>query len=64
MHTHIYIYNFMCVRAQLCLTLCDPMDDSPLDSSVHGISQTRILEWIVISSSRGSSPPRDRTHVF
>ena len=34
--------------AQLCLTLCDPMDCSPPDSSVHGILQTRILEWVDI----------------
>ena len=45
--------------AQLCLTLCDPMDCSPPDSSVHGISQARILEWAAISSSRGSSHARD-----
>ena len=38
------------------------MDCSLLDSSVHGIPQARILEWVAISSSRGSSPPRDRTH--
>ena len=41
--------------AQLCLTLCDPMDCSLLDSSVHGIFQTRVLEWVAISFSRGSS---------
>ena len=48
---------------QSCLTLCDPIDCSPPGSSVHGISQTRILEWAAISSSRGSSPPRDQTWV-
>ena len=52
-----------CFVAQLCLTLCDPMDGSPPGSSVHGISQERILEWVVISSSRGSSWPRDRIRV-
>ena len=41
--------------AQLCLTLCDPMDCSPPGSSVHGILQARILEWIAIPFSRGSS---------
>ena len=46
-----------------CPTLCDPMDWSPLGSSVHGILQARILEWVAISSSRGSSRPRDRTHI-
>ena len=49
--------------AQLCLTLCDPMDRSPPGSSVHGILQARILEWVAIPSSRGSSQPRDRTCV-
>ena len=49
--------------AQLCLTLCDPMDCSPPGSSVHGILQARILEWVVISFSRGSSQPRDQTWV-
>ena len=46
-----------------CPTLCDPMDWSPPGSSVHGISQARILKWVAISSSRGSSRPRDRTCV-
>ena len=41
-----------CLVIQLCLTLCDPMDCSPSDSSVHGISQERILEWAAISFSR------------
>ena len=48
---------------QLCPTLCNPMGCSPPDSSVCGISQARILEWIVMSSSRGSSQPREQTHV-
>ena len=41
-----------------CLTLCNPMDYSPPGSSVHGILQARILEWIAIPFSRGSSWPR------
>ena len=41
--------------AQLCLTFCDPLDCSPAGSSVHGISQARILEWLAIPFSRGSS---------
>ena len=49
--------------AQSCLTLCDPMDCSPPGSSVHGIFQARVLEWVAISFSRGSSQPRDRTQV-
>ena len=50
-------------RAQSCLTLWDPMGCSPSGSSVHRISQARILEWAVILSSRGSFWLRDRTHV-
>ena len=53
----------MCVCAQLCPTLCDPMDCSPPGSSVHGIVQARILEWVAISYSRGSSQPRNQTRV-
>ena len=49
--------------AQLCLTLCNPMDYSPPVSSVQGIFQERILEWVAISFSRGFSQPRDRTQV-
>ena len=49
--------------AQLCLTLCDLMDCSLPGCSVCGILQARILEWIAISSHRGSSWPRDRTQV-
>ena len=45
------------------LSLCDPMDCSPPGSSVHGIFQARILEWVAISSSRGYFRPRDSTHV-
>ena len=45
------------------MTLCDPMDCSPPDSSVYGILQPRILEWVAILFSRGSSQPRDRTHI-
>ena len=44
---------------QPCLTLCDPKNYSPPGSSVHGILQARILEWIAMSSSQGSSWPRD-----
>ena len=45
--------------AQSCVTLCDPIDCSPPGSSVHGILQARMLEWVAISFSRGSSRPRD-----
>ena len=56
----------MCVLAKLlqsCLTLCNPMDCSLPGSSVHGILQARILEWVASPSSKGSSWPRDGTHV-
>ena len=49
--------------SQLCLTLCYPMDCSLPHSSIHGIFQARVLEWVAISFSRGSSRPRDRTQV-
>ena len=49
------------VVAQLCLTLCDPLDCSPPGSSVHGILQGKILEWVAILFSRRSSQPRDQT---
>ena len=45
--------------AQLCLTLCDLTDYSPPGSSVHGILQARILEWVAFPFSRGSSQHRD-----
>ena len=51
------------LAAKSCLTLCDPMDYSLPGSSVPGISQTRILEWVAISFSRGSSQPRNRIWV-
>ena len=50
-------YLAACVCAQLCPALCDPLNCSPPGSSVHGIILTRILEWVVISFSRGSSQP-------
>ena len=55
-----------CVPAkslQLCLTLCDPMDCSLPCSSVHGILQARILAWVALPFSRGSSPLRDQTQI-
>ena len=48
---------------QLCPTLCNAMDCSSPDSSVHRILQTRILEWVAMPSSRGSSQLRDWTHI-
>ena len=57
-----------CLRAsakslQSCPTVYDLMDHSPPGSSVHGILQERILEWVVIPFSKGSSPSRDQNHV-
>ena len=47
----------------MCLTLCDPLNSSPLDSSVLGIFQARILGWVAVPFYRGSSPPSDQTRV-
>ena len=69
-----FLFFFLCVFphpssgvvvsvAQLCLILCDRMDCSPPGSSVHGMFKATILEWVSISSSRGSSQPRDLTRV-
>ena len=58
--------GYACVHAQLLSHVqlfCNPRDCSPLGSSVHGTSQARILEWVTISFSRGSSFPRDQTWV-
>ena len=49
---------------QSCPTLCDPMDRSLPGTSIHGILQARMLEWVAISFSRGSSQPRDGIRVF
>ena len=56
----------MCTCAkslQLCSTLCKPVDCSPLGSSVHGILQVRILDWIAMPFSRGSPQLRNQTHI-
>ena len=61
------LLSCLCVCAtplQLCTTRCNPMDSSPPGSSAHGILQARIMEWIAISSSRGSSQPKNQTQVF
>ena len=55
----LYIYIYICT----CPSLCNPMDYSLPSPSVHGIFQARILEWVVISFSRRSSWPRDRTCI-
>ena len=71
-HAHIYlhVFRYVCVCVvvvvvlvtQSCPTLCNPVDWSPPGFSVPGISQARILEWVAISFSRGSSWPRDLLH--
>ena len=53
----------VCARSQSYLTLCNRMDYSPPSSSVHGIFQARILQYIASSFFRGSSRPRDQTHL-
>ena len=57
-------YTYCCLVAKSYPTLCTPMDCSPPGSTVHGILQARLPEWVVISSSRASSQPRDQTHIF
>ena len=57
---------YMCMCAKLlqsCLTLCDPMDCSPPGPNVHGVFQARILKWVAMPFSRGSSWSRDRTQI-
>ena len=56
------VYNESVSRS-VCPTLCDPVDCRPPGSSVHGFLQARILEWVDIPFSRGSSQPRDWTQV-
>ena len=56
------LYKVKVKVAQSCPTLCDSMDCSPPGSSVHGLLQARIL-WVAMLSSKGSSQPRDQTHI-
>ena len=57
------LWEMKVLIAQSCLTLCDPVDYSLPSSSVHGILQAWILEWVAIPFSRGSFQPRDQTRV-
>ena len=59
----VKVYMSVCVCAHSSLTLCNSMDCSPHDPSVHGVLQARILECIAISYSRGSSHGRDQTCI-
>ena len=61
--TSLHEFQVHAKLLQSCPTLCDHMDWSPPGSSAHGILQARILEWVAMPSSRGSSQPRDRTHT-
>ena len=65
MHVCMYIDRHICtcMHAQSCQTLCNPMDHRPPGSSVHELSQARIMEWVAISYSGGPSRPRDLTRV-
>ena len=56
-------FKACCLVTQMYLTLCDLMDCSPPGSSVHGILQATILEWVAMSFSRGSSWPRNCTQI-
>ena len=65
-YSFLFLYHFLtsdiiCAQSLSCVLLCDHMDCSPPGSSVHGILQARILEWVAMPSSRGSSQPGDRT---
>ena len=60
---HFSVCIHMCLVTQSCPNLCNPMDCSLPGSSIHGIILARILEWIACSFSRGSSRPRDQTHI-
>ena len=65
-NSHLPIWDWKkseSVSPQSCPALCDPMDCSPPGCSVHGLLQARILEWVAISFSRGSSQLRDQTQV-
>ena len=69
-----YVYTYMCIHVcmhiccclvmKLCPTFLWPLDCSPSGSSVHGIFQARILEWVAVSFSRGSSQARNQTRIF
>ena len=58
-HSPVYTLKVKVLVAESCPTLCDPMVCSLPGSSIHGIFQARTLEWVAISYSKGSSPPRD-----
>ena len=63
MHVPVFLKKVKVLVVQSYLTLCDPTDCSPSGSSVPGILQARILEWVAMPFSKGSSRPRDQTWV-
>ena len=60
---YFHLVSVKVLVAQSCLTLCDPIDCSPRGSSVHGILQASILEWVASPFSRGYSRTRNQTHI-
>ena len=64
LYLYLYLHLYCSLVAKCCPNFCDLMDYDPPRPSVHGILQARILEWAVISFSRGSSWPRDRTCIY
>lgn len=62
--TFLWQWKMKVLVVRLCFTLCDPVDWIPPSSSVRGITQERILEWVVMTSSRTSSQPRDGTCIL
>ena len=65
LNIHPCAYNAAAAKSlQSCPTLCDPMDCSLPGSSIHGIFQARVLRWVAISFSSGSSWPRDQTQII
>ena len=64
-HGFLFLLSSVCCCwvANLCPTVCDPMDYNPPGCYVHRIFQARMLKWVAISFSRGSSQPRDRTPI-
>ena len=63
-HFHMSVYVCVCSVTQSRPTLCDPMNCSLPGSSVHGILQEKILEWVAMPFSGGSSQPRDQNCIF
>ena len=63
-YLHQCLAHSCCEVAQSCLTLCSLMGCSPPGSSIHGISQARMLGWVAVFSSSETSPPREQMHLL